>query len=233
MVLANCFLNMELPLQLSVKRAILQTIVYADIFDYPLNFSEIERFLISRKKVALRQLQQTLDLIVKKKLLVKEEDFYFLPGRQKIIPTRKKRTQFSQQKLKIARRITKWLRLIPTFKMAAVTGALAMNNSDENDDIDILIVTSKNRLWLTRLFSVLLIELVTQRRRPADRRVKDKICLNMFLDEAHLKIPRKEQDLFTAHEVCQLKLLWDRDEIYQKFISQNQWYQKYLANWKP
>jgi hypothetical protein len=55
----------------------------------------------------------------------------------------------------------------------------------------------------------------------------------MFLDEDHLEIPEKEQDLFSAHEVCQLKPIWSKDNVYQEFITQNQWYQKFLPNWKP
>jgi len=110
---------------------------------------------------------------------------------------------------------------------------LAMENSNENDDIDLLIITSKSRLWLTRFLTVILLELVANRRHPADKEVKDKICLNMFLDEGHLEVPKKEQDLFSAHEVCQLKVLWDKNGIYQKFLKANLWSKKFLPNWKP
>jgi len=218
---------------LSVKKAVLRTLAYADVFDYPLTVSEIWQFLITKKKTSLSIVQKTLNLMVKQKKLATDSQFYFLSDRGQTVLKRLKREKSSLQKLKIAHRVANWLKLIPTIKMVAVTGALAMNNSAKDDDIDFLIVTGKNCLWLTRLFSVLLVELVSQRRRPGDKKVKDKICLNMFLDEAHLEVPQKEQNLFTAHEVCQLKPLWDRQEIYQKFINQNQWFQKYLANWKP
>ena len=55
----------------------------------------------------------------------------------------------------------------------------------------------------------------------------------MFLDERHLQIPKKEQDLFSAHEVCQLKVIWEKDGIYQKFLKENQWVRQFLPNWKP
>jgi hypothetical protein len=108
-----------------------------------------------------------------------------------------------------------------------------MKNSDKDDDIDLLIVTKKNRLWLTRLLAVLLVELVARRRRPGEKDAKDKICLNMFLDETHLGVPPKERDLFSAHEVCQLKVLWERDNLYQGFLRNNQWTKEFLPNWKP
>jgi len=218
---------------LSAKKAVLRTLAYADVFDYPLAVSEIWQFLITKKKTSLSIVQKTLNLMVKQKKLATDSQFYFLSDRGQTVSKRLKREKSSLQKLKIANRVANCLKLIPTIKMVAVTGALAMNNSTQSDDIDLLIVTSKGRLWLARLLSVLLVELVSQRRRPGDQMVRNKICLNMFLDEVHLEVPQKEQNLFTAHEVCQLKPLWDRQEIYQKFINQNQWFQKYLANWKP
>jgi len=204
----------------------LATLAYADIFDYPLTASEIWRFLISRRLVSSRQLAPLL------KKLVSKRGFYFLSGRQMIVGKRQQRQEWSRPKLKIARRTAWWLRLLPTIKMVAVSGALAMENTSENDDIDLLIVSGAGRLWLTRLLTVLLVELVARRRRPGDRQAKDKICLNMFLDERHLAMPENERNLYTAHEVCQLKLLWDRSQTYQRFISQNQWVKKYLANWR-
>jgi len=215
-----------------LEKAIFKTLVYADVFDYPLTASQIGQFLITEKKTSQLVINQTLNFMVKQKRLGSLGRFYFLPGKQVIVTQRLKRKKLSLQKIKIALGVARWLKLVPTIKMVAVTGALAMNNSAQDDDIDFLIVTTRNRLWLTRLLTVLLIELIASRRRPADREVKDKICLNMFLDEAHLAVPKNERDLFIAHEVCQLKPLWDRDSVYQKFISQNQWSQKYLANWK-
>ena len=206
------------------KKAILRTLAYADVFDYPLKENEIFRFLISNFQKELPTLSPEVS---------KKEGFYFLKGRKGIVVTRKKRERWSREKLKIAKRVAGWLKLIPTIRMVAVTGALAMNNSEKEDDIDLLIVTSKNRLWLTRLLTVFLVELVSHRRRPQDKNVKDKICLNMFLDEKHLAVPKKEQDLFSAHEACQLKLLWDKNGIYQKFLKANLWARKFLPNWKP
>jgi len=202
-----------------IQNAILRTLCYADIFDYPLTEQEIRRWLIGSSDQQLK--------------FEKKKPFYFLKGRGKIVAIRKRREKWSREKFKIARRVTGWLKFIPTIKMVAVTGALAMNNAHQEDDIDLLIVSQKNRLWLTRLMTVLLTEVVAQRRRPADKEFKNKICLNMFLDEAHLVIPKSEQDLFSCHEVCQLKPIWEKDRVYQKFIKSNQWVKQYLPNWKP
>jgi hypothetical protein len=215
----------------ATANAIVKTLAYADLFDYPLSEQEIFKFLISDQPVAHTKVQNTLSKSLRKIIL--KNGFYCLKGREKLIILRKKRQKWSQEKVKIAQKLAKWLRLIPWIKMVGVTGALAMNNAQKDDDIDFLIVTAKNRLWLTRLLTVFLVSLLAKRRQPGDTKVKDKICLNMFLDEAHLRVPKKEQDLFSAHEVCQLKPILDKDQSYQRFINLNQWVMRFLPNWKP
>lgn len=217
-----------------MKKEIISTLTYADIFDYPLLALEVWKFLISQKKTRVKDVQQVLlRMSTDLKLISTDNKYFFLQGRKEVVDTRRKRRNWSQSKLKIAQKAANWLKIIPTIKMVAVTGALAMENSNENDDIDLLIITSKNRLWLTRFLTVILLELVAKRRHPTDKEVKDKICLNMFLDEGHLEVPKKEQDLFSAHEVYQLKPILDKNGTYQKFLKANLWSKKYLANWKP
>jgi len=213
-----------------LKKAVLSTLAYADIFDYPLKKEEIWRFLLSDIRYQILDVSKGLKELPE---VSQKNNFYFLKEREHLVLLRKKRERWSRKKLKIAKQVARCLKLIPTIKMVAVTGALAMENSNENDDIDLLIITSKSRLWLTRLLAVLLVELIAKRRHPADKEVKDKICLNMFLDEGHLEVPKKEQDLFSSHEVCQLKVLWDKNGIYQKFLKANLWSKKFLPNWKP
>lgn len=215
-----------------MKKAILSTLAYADVFDYPLTPGELYRFLIADKALNYSRFRQALTRMnTNEKQIDTNGEYFFLRDRRKIVVTRKKREKWSQGKLRIAKQVANWLKLIPTIKMVAVTGALAMGNSDKEDDIDLLIVTSKNRLWLTRGLVVTFLCLTGLYRRPG--KIKDKICPNMFLDEKHLEVPKKEQDLFSAHEVCQLKPIWDKDNCYQKFLKANLWSKKYLANWKP
>lgn len=209
-----------------INEAILRTLIYADLFDYPLTVEETWRFLLIKKsskeeiKKAYRDLRPT-----------KEYDgFYFLKGREKIVGLRKKRQKWSQKKLKIAEKTAKSLKLIPWVKMIGITGGLAILNSDKNDDIDLLIVSAPKRLWLTRFLVTFLVSLAGKRRQPGETQVKDKICLNMFLDEEHLRVPKKEQDLFSAHEICQMRPLYDKDKTSARFFRENQWAKKYLPN---
>lgn len=119
------------------------------------------------------------------------------------------------------------LSFIPWIKLVALTGARAINNRSLTDDIDLMIVTAKNRLWLSRL----LVTIILFPRLRRGRTIANRFCLNLWLDETALNI--KTRNLYTAHEICQLKPLFDRHQTYQKFINANLWVKNYLANWTP
>lgn len=219
-----------------LQNSILAVLAYHDIFDYPLTQKEIWRFLLqnqkqkTKNKIHILKIKKCLEELKQKKRIFKKEDFYFLPGRGKAVKIRKRREKYSQKKIKIAKKIVKILQFIPWIKMIGITGALAMHNSEKEDDIDFLVITSKNRLWLTRLLIVIILEILGKRRRPNDKEFNDKICLNMFLDEFVLSLSRDKQSLFTAHEIVQMKPIFNRDKTYEKFLKANLWAMKYLPN---
>ena len=226
---------MEKPLE----EAILKTLVYANIFDYPLKEKEIWQRLISESGISPRpearpewnqEFRMAVRNLCHNSLTGFYRGYYFLPRRKKIVQIRQVREKWSHGKLKKAQQVASLLKFIPTVKMVAVTGNLAVENCKRDDDIDLLIVASPGTLWLTRFLATFLLEIIGQRRRPGQKNVRDKICLNMFLDEDHLQIPQEEQDLYVAHEVVQLKPLWERDRTCQKFLVANLWVKKYLPN---
>ena len=228
-----------------LQEAILAALAYHDIFDYPLTVEEIHRYLI--KKASLKSVRGDLDILCQEKKIGTSQGFYFLKNRSLVVKTRIKRSHFSHNKLKRASIYSKLLTLIPTIKLVAISGALAMQNSHKQDDIDLVIVTSKNTLWTTRFLANFLlfpfkrsptipstIHLDPQRQRGLQGSVyspltNNKVCLNLFLDEKDLKI--KSQNLYTAHEICQLKPLFNRNKTYSRLIKSNQWMSKYLPNW--
>jgi cytidyltransferase-like protein len=198
----------------------LKTLVYADIFDYPLTAAELDRWLIAGDDLKVRGPD----------LIGITGPYYYLKGRQEIVALRRLRHKFSQLKYKQAEKITKILSLIPWIRLITVTGALAMNNADEKDDIDLMIVTQKNRLWLTRFMVLVVLLLAGRLRRFGQRGNRDKICLNLWLDETALSVPTTQRNLYTAHEVAQAKPVFDRDNTYQQFIKANLWLKRYLPN---
>ena len=213
---------------MNLSSAILSTLAYHDIFDYPLESSEIFDLLI-KKKSGKESIARGLERLRVAGKVSGNNERFFLKGRRKIVRVRKLRIKYSLKKLKRAVFFAKLLKIIPTVKLVAISGALAMRNSSKGDDIDLVIITSKGLLWTTRFLANLL--LLPFKRDSAGQKISDRACLNMFLDESDLSI--KERNIYTAHEICQMKLLWDRNGTYRKFIRANSWIRKYLPNWEP
>ncbi len=211
-----------------MKRAILKTLAYADIFDYPLKAYEIHKWIIS-KRASLQEVQKGLSKLTNEGRIGKYKDYYFLPKRGKQVLRRIKNAKLSRSLMFRARFLTQILKIIPWIKLVGVSGGLAMENAGKKDDIDLFLITSRNRLWLSRLFATLVLTLLTVRRSRKTKSVSGKFCLNIFLTEDDLKQQRK--DLYTAHEILQMKPLWQRDGIYKNFLEKNDWAFKHLPNW--
>lgn len=211
-----------------LAKTILRTLIYADIFDYPLKREEIGKWLIGSKIINYKL--QIINQLQNSKLIKKKNGYYFLKERENIINIRLQRESYAKEKLKLAKKITSILKIIPTIQLIGITGALAMNNTKKDDDIDLFIITSANFLWTTRFFTTMIVEFTGLRRHRGEYIANDKICLNMFVDDEHLEVPKKEQDLFAAHEVLQMKPIFQRKSIYPKFLTANKWVNKYLPN---
>jgi len=211
-----------------IKSAVLKTIAYADIFDFPLKEEEVFKFLIETR-TSKAQVAGCLEELVKAKKISSISGFYFLPDRGKIVVMRRKREKYSVRKLKIARKAAKFIKIFPSVKLIGLTGALAVSNSKKDDDIDFLIVTSGNLLWTTRFLTTVILSVLGLKRKRNATSVADKICLNMFIDESSLSF--SDHNLFLAHEILQLSPIYQKDDIYQKFLQKNIWVLKFLPNW--
>ncbi|MGA2911150.1 MAG: hypothetical protein ABSE17_00725 [Candidatus Levyibacteriota bacterium] len=211
----------------SREGAILKTLLYSNFFDYPLKKEELYNFLIG-KKLSKNEFTKALD---NTSLPIDSSDgFYFLQGKQKLVKKRQQRELISLEKLRKAELIIKKLSLIPTIKLIGISGTLAVKNCAENDDIDIFVVAENGLAWTTRFLAVIMLIILGVYRNKNSKRYKDKICLNLILDEDRIFF--ENQDLFTAHEIVQLLPVFGKDKAYQKFISANSWIKEILPNWQ-
>jgi hypothetical protein len=211
----------------SLSKAILKTLSYADIFDYPLTEKEIWQYLVE-EKTTQSQVSKSLKSLLNKGKVFKFF-FFFLPGREKIAKKREKRAKLAFKKLKRAKLAARVLAIIPSVRLVGLTGALAMSNSKKEDDIDFLVVTSRDFLWTTRFLATTLLTILGLKRGRTAKKVAGKICLNMFIDETNLAF--EDRNLFIAHEISQLKPLFERRETYREFLSYNKWVQEFLPNY--
>ena len=205
---------------MTFRDTVVATIAYADVFDYPLTEEEVGKWVINSKfKIQNSKLKRITGV-------EQSNGYFFLKGRRRIVALRKQREKWANEKMRAATRAVKILKFIPTIKLIGVTGALAMKNAHKEDDIDFYIVSTNGTLWATRLLATLI--LFHLRRKPGDTKFRNKICLNMYVDENHLAVPKQERDLFAAHEVLQMKPLWEKNGTYGKFLKANKWVRNFL-----
>jgi predicted nucleotidyltransferase len=236
----------------TLEKAIVNTLQYHGLFEYPLERDEIWKYLIFKlpitnyqfsikHSISNDQFTNELKKLRENKRVGYKRGYYFLTGKEKTVGLRLKREKFSKKKIKIAKKVAKILGKTPWVKMIGISGALAMNNCDEDDDIDLMVITAENKLWTTRFLCVVILELLGVRRRPSDRGFRDKVCLNMLIDETALELGREKpasakgfgearRNLYTAHEIAQMKMIFDRDNTYKRFLIANKWVRKYLPN---
>lgn len=213
------------------EKAILHTLLYSDLFNYPLTREEIWEYFIgssqnvSITKNALKNLLQRLSSHISQK-----DSLYCIRGREHIIEMRKKRLFFSQIKRKMAEKIARKLSVIPSVLCIGISGACAVDNASENDDIDLFIITKENTLWISRLLILIILQLFGVRRSKNEKNVKDRFCVNMLIDERCLHLGKDREEIYSAHEIAQIRTLFDRYNTYNKFLAANLWVKIFLPN---
>lgn len=203
----------------AVESAILQTITYVDVFDYPLTSTEVHRYLIGISTSAdeIRQILSNGRLVPHR--LNRHDEYFALPGRSEIVETRRRREAVAQKMWPVARQYGRLLAALPFVRMVAITGSLAVNNVEPPADIDYLIVTEHGRLWSCRAWSILLVRLAARR--------GIHLCPNYFLSERSLRFG--EENLYTAHELTQMVPI-SGIPIYRQMRQLNGWTAKFLPN---
>lgn len=206
--------------QNKLSKSELISVYYHDYFDYPLTFSDLIKWSVSEK---YKDFDQSIKVVCK-------NDCCYISGREGLVYKKTLRKRTSENKMKIARKAAKILSILPSIKMVAVTGSLAMNNSDDDSDIDLMIITKRGLLWTTRLLSYLVLRIMNLAvRKPRNKVQKDKLCLNMWLDESDL-VWRNPRNIYTSHEIAQIIPLVNKEKIYERFLYRNRWILDYWPN---
>jgi len=90
---------------------------------------------------------------------VHKNKYFVLPGREYLIEKYKQREKYSAEKIERASRVIKYLKKIPSIQAIFLTGSVAVGNAKKEADIDLMIVTKPNTLWLTRLLVFIFLKL--------------------------------------------------------------------------
>jgi len=218
-------------------KSILQTIDYFDLFSYPPTAKEIHLFLSQEE--AFFNVDQELDRLVKKRRLkvislpAKTRRYYLANTLgEYTIKTFLLRKKWAEDKKRRGEKYWRWLSFFSVINLVAISGSVAMNQARMDDDLDLFIITSPNRLWTGRLTAVLLASIMGLKRGRKMKKAKDKVCLNLFFDGKDLTVPQIKQTEYVAHEILQMKPIVDKHNTYRRFLAANQWITKFFPNFR-
>src|SRR3989344_3419486 len=92
-----------------LETAVLKTLCYRDLFDYPLSGGEVAEFLVE-DDAHPSQAERVLAQLTAEGKIGQAQGFYFLPGREKIAAVRRQRELISERKYARALKLSQILR---------------------------------------------------------------------------------------------------------------------------
>jgi glycosyltransferase involved in cell wall biosynthesis len=191
-------------------RAVIDTIAYGALFDYPMTLTEIHRSLM---RVSLSRSQIT-GLLSRHPLVrasvESEPPYHFLKGKRASIESRREATRKTRELLARERSSLEIVRRAPFVRMVALSGATAHENT-RDDDVDLFVVTAPGRTWCVAFVLFVVMKLLGRRKT---------ICLNYLLGEDRLLLP--EQDAFTAGQIVALKPIAGT-AVFYRLVRENSW----------
>jgi hypothetical protein len=204
----------------TLEKNILKTIVYFDLFNYPLTAQQIFLFL-PQNSVAYDEVKRTAEALVAKHELRKVQEYFLLSTQSDgIIERRLNGERRAKRMMFIARMFSLLIKQFPFVRAIFLTGSLSKNVADSSSDIDFMIVTSPDRLWICRT-------LLTAFRRVFLFGSRKYFCTNYYVTENSYRHPRR--NIYTALEVATTKVVWN-ETAFKEYQSRNDWIREFLPN---
>jgi predicted nucleotidyltransferase len=132
--------------------------------------------------------------------------------------TPEEREIFLIEKTKKYAKLLSW---IPWILFVWVWNSVAMNTAHKDSDIDLFIITKKNRLWITRIITTLFFSLIGQRKTAHNH--KELFCLSFFITEEALDFSTFaiKNDIYLYFRVLYMKPIVDINNTYHRFLQAN------------
>jgi hypothetical protein len=212
--------------KLNYKQAVLATLAYFDIFQYPLTVDETTKFLY-KLEPDQHHVEMTLN---ESKLITRRGSYYQLKGEQDHISTRHDRDIIAKGLWKRIDRFRWIFNITPYLRMAAICNNLSTNNTSNTSDIDLLIITKPGRLFISRLILTFWLHIFGVRRHGD--KVSGRFCLSFFATEGTLQceyIEKKPYDLYLAYWLQTLEPIAGSRLTYEKILDDNEeWAKKFF-----
>ncbi|MEO5602535.1 MAG: hypothetical protein ABIR06_16555 [Cyclobacteriaceae bacterium] len=205
----------------ALSKEVIKTLLYFDIFNYPLKGHEVHNFL-SLKNSSEQDIVLSLNALVESKIIFRLGDFYSIQSNYKLVERRVQGNAEANKHLKIAKSKARFIAQFPFVRAVMASGSLSKGYMDKKSDLDFFVVTKPGRLWIARTLLVMY-------KRIFLNNSHREFCVNYFVDTLHLEI--EEKNLFTATELATLIPLYNQ-KVYSDLQSSNPWQKDFLPNFR-
>lgn len=211
----------------SLETAIIKTVAYFDIFDYPLTAFEIWQYLGEASD--LYSIQQALENNTLP--LEKKWGFFFLQGRESIVTTRQERYKITDQKIKTLKKRLRLIQWLPGIRLICLANSIGSHNLRATSDNDLFIITNRGYVWLVKFWATSILKLLGFR--PTIEHSADRLCLSFLVDESNLDLStcRNPADPYFTYWLAGLVPLYGDITAYQQLLKANSWLPRELPNW--
>ncbi len=117
----------------------------------------------------------------------------------------------------------KFIKWIPGIKMIGIWNSISMNSATKNSDIDLLIVTDNNKMWLVRILVTLIFQILWVRK--TSKKHSWRFCLSFFCTLKWLNFWKfkLEKDPYLYFWILYFKPILDFKCTYNIFLEKNNW----------
>jgi predicted nucleotidyltransferase len=201
---------------------ILRTLLYFDIFNYPLRSEEVLKFLgipaLDKSIVTSR-----LNILHDQNIIFRFDEFFSMKNDGSYVERLISGNKEAEKYFVVAERTASFISKFPFVRSVMASGSLSKGYMDKDSDLDFFIVTAPKRLWIARTLLVLYKRIFLANSHKY-------FCVNYFVDEEHLEI--EEKNLFTATELATVIPLYGSQQ-YGKLQAVNSWLNEFFPNYKP
>jgi cytidyltransferase-like protein len=220
------------------EKTIIAVLAYSSQFNHPLTENELINRLfkpsflsllqnkkVSSKKLTRKDFLTAIDSLKKKKVIFQKNELLALSTKNL---SGKRDVGVEKFKQEVVDDLVLLSEKIPWVLGVVITGSYAAGMIERDDDLDFLIITKKNRLWLTRLLFLFLSWIKGRRPHLPKGDLSHSWDFNFWLDETSLSMSGKKRSIYEAYEILQTKWVVKKQDIKARFFEQNKWVYDYF-----
>jgi hypothetical protein len=209
----------ESPQATTLKKGILEHLLYSEVFAHPLNQDELLRFSGVKENISYDELHSALKDLKTDGLVLLHDNHACVFEVKNKVERRRSAAKKADRLFEKAIRVSNFIQKFPFVEGVGISGSLSKGILHDDGDFDFFIIVKPERVWVARTLLILYKKIFLLNSRKY-------FCVNYFIDSEHLEI--EEKNRFTAVEIA--TLIPASGHIFNAFYTANSWVQEYFPN---